>query len=128
MNRCIAKSSRSPKLRDSKAASPQVESAWAANLALFPHRLAPHLTLVKGGQVDAQPVAQSALALKVSPRVGRAPRVLSLLAAPDPGAARSRRRVRTHPREIAPYRRHPRTRSRTPRIPARAPAGRFGWC
>src|SRR5271169_3582996 len=38
MNRCIANP---PKLQDSRAASPQAESARAANLALFPHRLAP---------------------------------------------------------------------------------------
>src|ERR1700731_2825837 len=41
MNRCIANPPRSPRPQDSKAASPQAESTRAANLALFPHRLAP---------------------------------------------------------------------------------------
>src|SRR6202045_2014090 len=40
MNRCIA-TPEAPRPQDSKATSPQAESASAANLALFPHRLAP---------------------------------------------------------------------------------------
>src|ERR1700732_3333435 len=43
MNRCIA-TPEAPRPQDSKATSPQAESASAANLALFPHRLAPQPT------------------------------------------------------------------------------------
>src|SRR5271155_3384435 len=51
MNRCIV-TPEAPKLQDSRAASPQAESAKAANLALFPHTLAPKPTLAHSHRIQ----------------------------------------------------------------------------